>query len=141
LRRGLDVVPASIDRHLLMKASRLPFIFGTAVLITGCYPFTGVCTTDIRYGIVVEVRDAVSGAVVADGARLIVREGEYVETVDGPPVPGLPYLQAAAERPGTYSVTVEKAAYQVWTRTDIRVRDTDCHVSTVRLEARLQPTS
>jgi hypothetical protein len=89
----------------------------------------------------VEVRDAVTHEAIADGARLIVRDDDYVETVEGPPVPGLPYLQAAGERAGVYSVTVQKTGYQDWTRAPVWVRDDGCHVSTVRLRAQLQPAS
>lgn len=92
-----------------------------------------------RPGIVVEVRDAVTAAAIADGARLIVRDGRYAESVDGPPIPGLPYLEAARERPGTYIVTVQKAGYEEWTRFRIWARDDGCHVSTVQLRALLQP--
>ena len=122
-----------------MRASRRSIIVGAAAIIAGCNPFPGPCTTDIRWGIVVEVRDAVTSGPAADGARLIAREGDYVEIVEGPPVPGMTFLQAAAERAGKYTVTVQKAGYQDWTRDNIWVRASDCHVSTARLEARLQP--
>ncbi len=124
-----------------MKALRTTFILVAAALAGGCNPFTGACTTDFRYGLAVEVRDAVTGAAIADGARLIARDGDYVETVEGPPISGLPYLQAAGERPGRYALTVQKAGYQEWTRTNVFVRDGGCHVLEVRLEARLQPSA
>ena len=140
-RTRVQLAVSFVDRHLIMRASRLSIIVGAAAIIAGCNPFSGPCTTDIRWGIVVEVRNAVTGESLADGARLIVRDGDYVETVDGPPVPGFPELRAAGERAGTYDVTIQKAGYQDWTRTGIRVRDQGCHVETVRLDARLQPTS
>lgn len=120
-------------------AMRFAFIFATATLTGACNPFIGACTQELRPGLVVEVRDAGTGAPAADGARLIARDGDYVETVEGPPVPGMTFLQAAGERAGKYTVTIQKAGYQDWTRSNIWVRDDGCHVSTARLEARLQP--
>jgi hypothetical protein len=122
-----------------MRALRRCLIFAAAVPVAGCNLSTA-CTLDSRPGIVVEVRDAVTAAAIADGARLIVRDGDYVETVEGPPIAGLPYLEAARERPGMYDVTVQKAGYEEWTRSRIWARDGGCHVSTVRLQATLQPT-
>src|SRR5918999_787750 len=109
-------------------------ILAAAVLIAGCNNlFTGACTADFRHGIVVEVRDAVTGATAAEGARLVVRDGNYVETVDGPPAPSLTFLQAAGERPGRYDLTVSKPGYVDWTRADVLVRDGGCHVVPVQL--------
>ena len=118
---------------------RSAFILATATLIAGCNPYPTSCTDELRYGIAVAIRDAVTGAPAAAGARLIAREGDYIETVDGPAVPDLIVLGAAGERPGKYTVTVQKAGYQTWTRSNIWVRDGGCHVKTVQFEARLQP--
>jgi hypothetical protein len=101
--------------------------------------FTGACTADFRWGVVVEVRDSVTGAPAADGARLIVRDGAYADTSDQLPFTEPLTLRAAGERGGIYDVTVEKSDYRDWTRTRVRVREDQCHVIPVRLEARLQP--
>jgi hypothetical protein len=122
-----------------MKALQPLLVLAAAGLIVGCNPFTGACTLELRPGIVVEVRDAVTGAPAADGARLVARDGNYVETVDGPPAPNLTFLQAAGERPGRYDLTVSKPGYHNWTRAGVRVRDGGCHVIPVQLEAQLQP--
>jgi hypothetical protein len=125
-----------------MRASRLFLIVLAAGALTGCeLPFVGgVCTADFRFGVVVEVRDAVTGAPAADGARLTVRDGEYVETTEARvPSPDALFLQGAGERAGTYDVTVQKSGYQDWTRTGVRVREDECHVIPVQLDARLQP--
>lgn len=116
-------------------------IVAVAVVSAGCNPFSTACTEELRHGINVEVRDAVSGAPAAAGARLTIREGDYVETMDGPAVPELVLLFGAGERAGSYTVTVQKAGYQEWTRRNVIVRDGGCHVLSVRLEARLQPVS
>jgi hypothetical protein len=104
-------------------------------------PFTGACTADFRYGIVVEVRDSVTGEPAADGARLIVRDGAYADTSDQLPFTEPLTLRAAGERGGRYDITVEKPDYREWTRTRVRVWEDGCHVIPVRLEARLQPAT
>ena len=45
----------------------------------------------------------------------------------------------AAERAGTYRITVSKAGYQTWTRTGVQVTADVCHVHPAQAEARLQP--
>jgi hypothetical protein len=46
-------------------------------------------------------------------------------------------LFGALERPGTYTVTVDKPGYQQWKQERVRVRDGSCHVQTVTLQANL----
>jgi hypothetical protein len=101
-------------------------------------PFTGSCSTDFRYGIIVEVRDSVTGAAAAVDARLIVRDGTYADTSDQLPFTDPLILRAAGERGGRYDLTIQKAGYHEWTRAGVRVREDRCHVIPVRLEARLQ---
>lgn len=116
------------------------FLVVAAAAITGCdLPFTRACTTDFRYGVVVEVRDSVTGAPAAAGARLVVRDGAYADTSDQLPFTEPLMLQAAGERGGRYDLTVQKPDYRDWTRTGVRVWEDGCHVIPVRLEARLQP--
>ncbi len=96
-----------------------------------------VCTADFRYGISVSVEDSVSGASVASGARLVVRDGAYFESTSQVWVGDV--LLAAGERPGLYIVVVSKSGYRDWTRTNVRVEDDGCHPVGVHLTARLQP--
>src|ERR671917_542884 len=51
--------------HLIVRGLRPFVLFAAAMLIAGCNASTGVCTTDFRYGIVVEVRDAVTHEAIA----------------------------------------------------------------------------
>jgi hypothetical protein len=112
----------------------------SAGLAAGCnLPFTDACTTDFRHGVVVEVRDSLTDAPAAAGARLIVRDGAYADTSDQLPFTDPLTLRAAGERGGTYDVTVEKLDYRDWTRARVRVLEDECHVIPVRIEARLQP--
>ena len=63
-----------------------------------------------------------------------VRDGAYVDTL--PPF-GNEY-SGAGERAGTYSVTVQRLGYRVWRNDGRRVREDECHVIPVRVNARLQ---
>lgn len=97
----------------------------------------GACTLEARAGINVEVRDSVTGAAAATGAIAVARDGGFADTLrslDGVTVSG------AWERPGTYTVGISKTGYQAWSATGVRVIDAGCHVQSVSLRARLQPT-
>ncbi len=87
------------------------------------------------------VRDSSSGAPTASGARLVARDGSYVDSVSI--APGHPELDsmtltAAYNRPGVYDVTVRKTGYWDWVRSGVKVSKGRCNVNTVRLTARLQ---
>ena len=95
------------------------------------------CTDQFVYGLTVTVRDQSTTLPRADDATLTLREGAYEEIVtdswDGTTLSG------AGERPGTYSVTVEHAGYQTWTRTGVVITADECHVIPVSLTAELIP--
>ncbi|MBA3970142.1 MAG: hypothetical protein H0X52_08575, partial [Gemmatimonadetes bacterium] len=67
---------------------------------------------------------SITGELIASGARLIVRDGEYVDTVqvpaNRPDVDSLA-IPAAGERPGVYTLTVQKPGYQEWRKSGVRV--------------------
>jgi hypothetical protein len=102
-----------------------------------------VCTDHIESGLHVAVQDSLTAAPAASGARLIARDGTYADTASFPTgradLDGQ-VLRAADERPGVYSVTVEKDGFLTWARTGIVVTmdDYDCHVVPVHLVARLR---
>jgi hypothetical protein len=108
-------------------------------LLTGCdIVDPGACTTDIQPGIIVEVRDAATQAPAAAGATGTARDGSFTGDLrPTDPSGNALELEGAAERPGTYVVTVDKPGYQQWKRENVRVRDASCHVHTVTLEANL----
>jgi hypothetical protein len=122
--------------------SRLAAVIFSAAAVAACdFPSTGGCTLEFLYGVVVDVRDSVTGAPAAAGARLIVRDGAYADTSEQLPSPYTDelILQAAGERGGIYDLTIQKPNYQEWTRRNVWVREGRCHVIPVRLGARLQP--
>lgn len=88
----------------------------------------------------VEIRDAVSLSPIADGARGIVRDGQYVDSLRPArgSVEGLLSMSAAPERPGVYEVLVTRAGYLSWDTAGVLVRDSDCHVRRALLKAYLQ---
>ncbi len=120
-----------------MKIS-LPLVPLSAVLI-GCSGSTSnyACPAVLLPAIVVEVKDAQSGTPLAQGANGAVHDGAYVDSLN--PFEAGSSLQAAFERPGTYTVEVQRTGYQAWTASDVRVTRQQCGVITVRLLATLVP--
>ena len=118
-----------------------------ALFSAGCGGSYG-CAAVVSPAVEVYVFDARTGAPAAEGATATVRDGDYVERLqvhvtsypDPPNTQGVPLSFAGAyERPGVYTVRVEKPGYQPWEMTGVRVRKGDCGVNGARLEARLQP--
>jgi hypothetical protein len=106
-------------------------------------PTPVACTADSRAGVVVELRDARTGAPASvAGASLVVREqGVVIDSVGAPAElagTSAHHLGAAHERAGVYSLTVRKPGYRDWTREDVRVAPGVCHVVTARLVALLE---
>lgn len=121
---------------------------GVLLLLGGC-EFLGltdpvVCPAVISRGIEVEVRDAKSGQPAAQGALGIAREGSYVDTLQivgwtsHPSAETALVLGGVEERPGLYSVRVEKVGYQPWERSGVRAEKGVCGVVTARLQAQLE---
>jgi hypothetical protein len=100
--------------------------------LAACFLAPRDCDMSAHPAIRLDVRDSVTEATVTEGIRAIARDGTFADTTLFRPV------QLAHERPGTYTVTVEKEGYQTWSRTGVRVRDGECHVRTVDLIARLK---
>ena len=103
-----------------------------------------VCTADFRYGLMVYVQDSVTGASVASGATLVARESDFEDTFtypDGRPDLNTQPLLSAGERAGTYQVTVTKAGYAPWARSNVTITSNVCHVNQTELTARLQPAA
>ena len=117
-------------------------------LLAGCDDgefdlYDPVCTTELVYGLQMEVRDDVTGAPAAQGAEAEVRDGDYVEQAENPGFndPQALHLLAAPERTGTYSVTVSKVGYESWDTAGLVVTANECHVNPVLLQVRLTPVS
>jgi hypothetical protein len=88
------------------------------------------------------VRDDVTGAYIASGASVVLRDGLFTDSVAFPAgVPAYDPLSLSPpnsfERAGVYIVTVRRAGYVEWERQDVTVTQGRCHVRTVVLTARL----
>jgi hypothetical protein len=98
------------------------------------------CTTDFRFGLVVSVVDEQTRTPVAAGATVLIVDGAYRDSVV---VPGDPsdesrQLALAGERPGIYTIVVNKPGYASWSRAGVEVTRDDCHVQPVAVTAELQ---
>ena len=99
-----------------------------------------LCTLEARPGIEIEVRDAVTGEAAAAGAVGIATENAFADTLMAfSPLPdGVPLvLTGLYERAGTYEILITKAGYNAWRVSGVKIERDECHVKTVRLEARL----
>ena len=94
--------------------------------------------------LMVGVQDSVSGAGIAAGSTIVVKDGAFVDSlVVAPNRTDLNNAQVhpanVFERAGTYDITVRRSGYATWTRSGVSVTRGRCHVQTVSVTARLQP--
>lgn len=98
------------------------------------------CTASIEPGIRIEVVDRETGIPISCGARAILTDEEYVESIEnsseGACFDSL-MLAGAFERPGIYNITVSKEGYLDWTAESVEVTSSICHVNTVTLQAQM----
>jgi hypothetical protein len=122
-------------------------LFGALMLASGACRdgLEPACLPVAHPGIEVEVRDMLTEEFRADSARGMVQDGAYADSLvivrlDGPQsMPSA--LGAAWDRPGIYSVRIERNGYQQWDTSGVRVQADQCGASTVQLVARLSPSS
>jgi hypothetical protein len=111
-----------------------------AALVLGCSGGSitddVACTREARAGITVDVRDAVTNALVGQQSIIVAREAAFADTVNAGTADG-PY-GLVFERAGTYTLTVARAGYQTWSQTGVQVAAGRCHVTGVMVTARLQ---
>lgn len=97
-----------------------------------------VCSKELRAGLAISVTEAGSGRSLADAATVTIRADGETETLranrNG-------VFSGAFEQPGRYDVTVEAEGYETWQQENVVVTADECHVKTVRLDARLQPAA
>src|SRR4051812_37193609 len=120
-------------------AAILSIILATA--LGGCHD-TVVCPLILQNGVSVHVKDSVTGAFAASGAKIVARSSTYGDSSAleaGHPESDSQTL-GAAHRPGVYTVTVSKAGYQDWVRGNVSVTAADkCELRNTELTALLQP--
>ena len=93
--------------------------------------------------VLVDVRDSGTNVPAAFGALGVVRDHDFIDSLrpflDDSSGSAL-VLAAAAGRPGTYTVSVERRGFQVWTAEDVVVDAESCPVTSVTLYASLHPS-
>lgn len=87
------------------------------------------------------MQDSVSGANVTPGSSLILRNAASYDSVVAPIQIGPSTLSVGGNRSGTFTLTVRRPAYQVWTTSDVKVEEGRCGAETVDVTARLQPAA
>jgi hypothetical protein len=132
----------------MRRKTKAAACLGTFAILAGCDTFglqRATCTTDVRPGILLTVRDSVTGNAVRGLPLVIAADGTFADTfkVRTPSVDPdtllTPQIPLAHERAGVYRVDITHRAYRPWTQSGVRVNDGDCHVQTVNLTARLRP--
>jgi hypothetical protein len=118
------------------------------VMLSGC--LDGPCDDKAIAGLTVSVYDADTSAPAGRGARgwleLPSQPGVILENLrQFPSDPDAPEanlrLVGAWERPGIYTVIVQKEGFQQWSASRVVVHDEGCHVEGVRLHAFLVKSS
>ena len=119
-------------------------ILGCMVAVIGAWGVAcsspTVCDLSFEYGMSIYVRDSASGAGLANGSTVVVRDGSFLDSLAATfttPSDG-PFL-SAGERAGTYTVTVLHNGYQTWTKAGVVVTRGACHVNHIDVIVRLQP--
>lgn len=126
---------------LLALRSFTPFALAlVSAALVGCdadYETLGpTCAPSYGAAVAVVARDAQTGAVLpAAGTRGAVRDGAFVDSLV--PVamesPEVRTLLAGGARAGTYTITLERVGYRVWTREGVTVVRGVCGIVTVGL--------
>jgi hypothetical protein len=101
-----------------------------------------VCTGWVMNALEIEPVDARTGANIAPGARLWVRDGAYRDSsalsLHYEPESGL-VIGAAPDRPGRYHVRLEVPGYAPWVRERLRAGERlDCGIRPTRVRAELR---
>ncbi len=100
-----------------------------------------VCTEELRLGVTVTVRDAVTEQPVLSGVRGALHEGSFVDSlwvitdIEG----NIASLVGAAERAGTYRIELVAEGYHPWSRDGVVVTADECHVNPVAVQADMVP--
>ncbi len=125
------------------RAATIRGVFWLALVLAlaGCDTMEVDCLDFAAPAMSVTVVTSDTGVPVG-GALAIARDGSFADSMRSRVVEGDPRPASLAfERPGTYEVTVEKEAFNTWSRSGVEVTEGECHVNTVELTARLVPLS
>lgn len=125
------------------RAWRAAVILVSLAPLAGCGLLSpGDCTTELRFGLVISLVDKVTNRSPTIGSRITVTGGQYIERFPESGAVGSTFESYgfALERPGRYSVSIETAGYQRWSKGGIEVSVGHCgHVGAKRITATLVP--
>ena len=96
------------------------------------------CTTSVENGLIVSVTDQSTSTPIACDTAVTATEEDFSEAATGT-CDGKESIAMLAERPGFYSITVEKAGYQTFQVDDFGIGKDLCHVLPRELEVELVP--
>ena len=120
-----------------MRALGLAII---AITLTGCDELIGggACTTSVEPSIRLEIRDSVSGVGLADQATATATDWFTTYTLEDI-IDDSVRQYGPYEIGGVFDVVVTVPGYQTWTRENVKVDESGCHVVSVDLLARMVP--
>ncbi|MBD3582041.1 carboxypeptidase-like regulatory domain-containing protein [Flavobacterium selenitireducens] len=87
------------------------------------------CTDEVVAGLNVKVKDFSTGAYLSDGVSVTAQDGDYSEVLDLIPSSEPPTFSGAWERPGTYTIIVQKSGYGTFQSNAFPVTQNPCHVN------------
>lgn len=108
-----------------------------SLLLAACGTDPGLCTDSIEPAITVRALDSGTGQNVTDGARGVVAEDMYVDSLRPAQLDAAErvlLMRAADERPGTYDLFLERDGYQSVSLSGVEVTMGECHVNTVPVD-------
>jgi len=95
---------------------------GAGVGLAGCIDNLAICVdSGVGVAIVVDVTDAETGASLVEGARGVITEGSYADSLRMRRSGSQLTLQGGSGRPGRYDVTVIHPGYQTWHASQVEV--------------------
>lgn len=114
------------------------FAVATAIL-AGCDDPAG-CPLGEFPGVVLEIRDSVTGAGLADQALVVATatSGSTTDTLRWIDGPDSVFISGLYDQPGSFTLSVSVPGYQDWDRADVLVERGRCVVNTVEIQALLQ---
>jgi hypothetical protein len=141
--RGEDVIMHWHPSHHARSRVAIGFcVFCMGWIASSCgsdQMLIGSCTAVASEAVEITVRDSVSGAARADGARGTLMSSSVSDTLVQ-----LDSLRLrGGDQLGTYMVTVDRPGYLAWTASNVRVTEEGAcgNVIPVQLNARLQPAT
>ncbi len=119
------------------SALRTLLVLASATALFGCDSFFALCTDEMRFSVLVEVRDAATGRPAASGVTGVSEHesGEVIEFTAGPDDLALDG-KWDRELPGEHAITLWKPGYLPYL-VDVHVDADRCHVNPEMVEAEI----